>query len=182
MGPARLKLSEFDRRTLDLSWEWFKNEELRRLTMTPAFTRDQQLEFFRSIPSRKGYLIWSIDLVGWGPIGAAGLKNCRSCIAEYWGYIGPSQFWGCGLGGELMALIERKAISLGLKELELRVYRSNVRALRLYSKRGFVAVEPVDDSGQIRMWKSLVEFHESSHVGLVDENQSVQLERIRALG
>lgn len=81
-----------------------------------------------------------------------------------------------------MALIERKAISLGLKELELRVYRSNVRALRLYSKRGFVAVEPVDDSGQIRMWKSLVEFHESSHVGLVDENQSVQLERIRALG
>ena len=80
--PGRLTFSRFDERFLEKSWQWLRDPEVKRLTMTPDFTRDQQLSWFRGLPAKKDYLIWGL-LCDEIPIGAMGLKNVTETEAEY---------------------------------------------------------------------------------------------------
>jgi RimJ/RimL family protein N-acetyltransferase len=132
-----VRLVPFDRRFLDRSWEWLQDEETKRLTMTPDFTRQDQQRFFDSLPTRSDYRIWGVVLAGCEPIGAAGLKNVAGGSAEYWGYIGDKSLWGQGLGGEMLVAVEAEARRLGLTELVLQVATDNVRAMRAYENSGF---------------------------------------------
>ena len=122
---------------LDKSWIWLNDPEIRELTMTPPFTREEQQRFFHSLPERSGYNVWGVSLAGYGVIGAAGLKNQSDSIAEYWGYIGERQLWGSGLGRKLIAAVESEARALGIIALFLKVARTNERAIALYMKMGF---------------------------------------------
>ena len=142
---SMLSLSSYDRACLDRSWEWLRDPEIRALTMTPEFTREDQLHFFESLPTRSGYHIWGLSLDG-RPVGAAGLKNVRGACAEYWGYLGERDCWGKGLGKQLMLLIEAEARKLGLSSLDLRVLATNSRAISLYLKMGYV--ETTLDAGE----------------------------------
>ena len=141
----QLMLVPYDRRYLDLSWDWLADPETRALTMTPEFTREDQSRFFEALPERSDYRLWGIELVGDGPIGAAGLKRIRPGIAEYFGYIGEKRLWGRGLGALLLAAVEGEAIGLGLDALDLTVARDNARAIRLYEKHGYRVTETHDD-------------------------------------
>ena len=125
---------------LDKSWIWLNDPEIRALTMTPHFTREEQRLFFESLPNRNGYHVWGVSLDGYGVIGAAGLKNQCDAVAEYWGYIGEKQFWGAGLGPQLIEAVEANARTFGIQELFLKVSRDNERALALYRKKDF----PID--------------------------------------
>ncbi|EIZ9628650.1 GNAT family N-acetyltransferase, partial [Cronobacter sakazakii] len=80
----RITLTSYDREFLDLSWIWLQDPEIKKLTLTSDFTREQQLQFFHSLKERKDYLIFGIQL-GTRKIGVAGLKNIKNDIAEYWG-------------------------------------------------------------------------------------------------
>ena len=135
-------LVPYDTRFLDLSWNWLNDPEIKALTMTPAFTREQQREFYESLGARNEYRIWGIELVGEGPIGAAGLKNPRGDSIEYWGYIGDKRYWGKNLGKQILELLQAKARQRGFRELYLNVSRMNLRAISLYQKFGFV-VDPL---------------------------------------
>ena len=141
----QLMLVPYDRRYLDLSWDWLADPETRALTMTPEFTREDQSRFFEALPERSDYRLWGIELVGDGPIGAAGLKRIRPGIAEYFGYIGEKRLWGRGLGALLLAAVEDEARGLGLDALDLTVARDNARAIRLYQKHGYRVTETHDD-------------------------------------
>ena len=141
----QLMLVPYDRRYLDLSWDWLADPETKALTMTPEFTREDQSRFFEALPERSDYRLWGIELVGDGPIGAAGLKRIRPGIAEYFGYIGEKRLWGRGLGALLLAAVEGEAIGLGLDALDLTVARDNARAIRLYQKHGYRVTETHDD-------------------------------------
>lgn len=88
----RITLTSYDREFLDLSWIWLQDPEIKKLTLTSDFTREQQLQFFHSLKERKDYLIFGIQL-GTRKIGVAGLKNIKNDIAEYWGYIGEKDLW-----------------------------------------------------------------------------------------
>jgi RimJ/RimL family protein N-acetyltransferase len=116
-----VRLVPFDRRFLDRSWEWLQDEETKRLTMTPDFTRQDQQRFFDSLPTRSDYRIWGVVLAGCEPIG----------------YIGDKSLWGQGLGGEMLVAVEAEARRLGLTELVLQVATDNVRAMRAYENSGF---------------------------------------------
>lgn len=133
----RLRLVPFDRAILDRSWTWLSDPELKRLTMTPDFTREEQLRFFDALPRRRDYLVWGVELPGEGPIGVAGLKHLDPPGAEYWGYIGEKWHWGRGLGKQMLSLVEQEARSRGLTRLRLRVARDNPRAIRLYERQGW---------------------------------------------
>lgn len=148
-----VRLVPFDRPFLDRSWEWLRDQETKRLTMTPDFTSEDQQRFFNSLPTRSDYRVWGVVLAGGEPIGAAGLKNVTGGSAEYWGYIGEKPWWGQGLGGEMLAAVEAEARKLGLAELVLRVAADNVRAVRAYEKSGFQVAE--DQAGVLTMSKSL---------------------------
>ena len=121
---------------LDKSWEWLNDPEIKALTMTPDFTREQQLSFFESLPERKNYWIRGIAEDGI-PAGAMGLKHITDHDAEYWGYIGEKKFWGKGIGSFMIGEAIKKAKLLGLRQLYLHVDPQNERAKQLYIRKGF---------------------------------------------
>lgn len=133
-----ISLQTYDRTCLDKSWAWLNNPEIRELTMTPVFTREDQLRFFEQLPYQTDYKIWSVVLDNSELIGAAGLKNHRGKLAEYWGYIGEKQYWNKGLGRRLLRAVEEKAQELGFGDLDLKVSTANVSAIALYKKSGYV--------------------------------------------
>ena len=122
--------------------------------MTQDFTREEQLRWFARLPERSDYLIWGLSCDGI-PIGALGLKNIIGDKAEYWGYIGDRAYWGTGLGGEMMHFILDKSRELGFSELYLKVHRDNARAVRLYTRFGFITTGERDNVLDLR--KSLRE-------------------------
>jgi RimJ/RimL family protein N-acetyltransferase len=134
-GPP-LRAVEYDERFLEMSGRWLRDEEVRRLTMTPPFTHEQQRAWFAGLKGRDDYFVWGIELDG-APIGAFGIKNIEGRAGEYWGYIGEKSCWGRGVGSWLMEEARRRALALGLEQLYLRVWRENVRAIRLYTRFGF---------------------------------------------
>jgi len=153
LAPTSLELTTFDLRCLELSWEWLNDPEIRRLTMTRVFTRNEQMEFFDNLQERKDYIAWGIMLNENEIVGAAGLKNYRGGLAEYWGYIGKRQYWGKGLGPHLIAAVEKKARALGFSDLDLKVGADNKRAISLYEKAGFVVDATAIPTNCLRMIK-----------------------------
>lgn len=149
----KVTLVPFDIACLEKSWRWLSDREIAELTMTPAFTREEQWQFFASLPKRDDYLIWGVSLGDIGVIGAAGLKNHRGRLAEYWGYIGEREYWGKGIGRHMIAAVEGKARTLGFSELDLKVGAGNKRAISLYRKVGFVIDKLESTSGCLRMFK-----------------------------
>ena len=131
-----LSLVEYTEEFLELSWLWLSDPEIKELTMTPDFTKKQQLNFFKNIKSRSGYFIYGVSIDG-VKVGACGLKNISANEGEYWGYIGDKKYWGYGHGKEIINLCIQKAKDLGLKKINLKVAVSNERAIRLYRKYGF---------------------------------------------
>lgn len=153
--PGRLSFSCFDERFLERSWHWLQDGEIKRLTMTPEFTREQQRQWFERLPEMKDYLIWGL-LCDSAPIGAVGLKHITGNEAEYWGYIGERDYWGTGLGAEMMKFIFGKAKALALQQLYLNVHKDNARAVGLYTKAGFRTVG--ESAGVLKMRTSVADF------------------------
>lgn len=132
-----LTVVEYDRRFLVASWEWLNDEEIRALTNTPIFSRDDQERWFESLASRTDYLVWGVELDG-EPIGVFGLKNIASDAGEYWGYIGQKVLWGRGIGRWIIERALERAAAANLRRLYLKVVPTNTRAIRLYRDMGFV--------------------------------------------
>jgi RimJ/RimL family protein N-acetyltransferase len=135
--PLDLRAVSYDRRFLEKSWMWLQDPELQRLTMTPPLSRETQERWFASLPGRIDYKIWGIETKE-EPIGAVGIKNIAGASGEYWGYIGEKSYWERGIGRWMIALAVQYARQAGLRQLTLRVSRANERAIRLYSRCGFV--------------------------------------------
>lgn len=57
-------------------------------------------------------------------------------------YLAP-EVQGRGMGQELLREVKRAAVSVGCRELELRVNKGNTRALRAYHRAGFATVDSV---------------------------------------
>ena len=137
-----IRLRPYCENYLEKSWGWLRDPEVKTLTMTPDFDRDDQRRFFDGLAHRSDYKIWGVELAGAGPIGAAGLKNIAGGSAEYWGYIGEKSAWGQGLGKQMLAAIEAKAAAIGIDHLYLNVTRENLRAIALYERAGYVTDNP----------------------------------------
>ena len=152
----QLTFTRFDERFLEKSWHWLQDPELKRLTMTPDFNREQQRRWFSHLPQAKDYLIWGL-LCDDTPIGALGLKHITKETAEYWGYIGERDYWGSGLGSQMMRFALGEAKRLELRGLYLVVHRENPRAIALYQKHGFQPV--AENAGVLRMQLSLDDVH-----------------------
>ena len=134
----RISLQTYNIACLDKSWIWLNDPEIRELTMTPVFTRENQIEFYEQLTQRTDYLIWGVILDKSELIGAAGLKNHRGTLAEYWGFIGEKKHWNKGLGRQLIETVEQQARDFDFTDLDLKVSASNQRAIGLYEKVGFV--------------------------------------------
>ena len=133
-------LVPFDTIFLETSWGWLQDDELRKLVDTPLPTKAQQYCWFETLSQRSDYHIWGV-LYNDKPVGVTGIKNIQNSTGEYWGYIGNKIYWGKGIGNTMIQLTIAAAQSLQLKQLTLTVLRTNQRAIKLYTKNGFVQTQ-----------------------------------------
>ena len=129
-------LVDFSPEFLKLSWAWLNDEEIKKLTNTPSFTLEDQLDWYSSIGGMSDYLIWGIE-VDSKKVGACGLKNITKVDCEYWMYIGEKDYWGKGIGAIIFLMITKKAKELKLKSIWLQICRSNIRAINLFTRMNF---------------------------------------------
>lgn len=133
-------LVEYDREFLSKSWIWLNDPEMKALTLTPDFSKEEQLTFYDNLQGRKDYWIRGVIENGI-PIGAMGLKNITAQKAEYWGYIGDKSYWGKGIGVFMLNAAINQAKILKLAQLHLIVSNENLRAKALYLNNGFQLLE-----------------------------------------
>lgn len=147
-GGPTLRAVRYDERFLERSWEWFQDEELRRLTMAPVFTREGQREWFERLPHRDDYLIWGVEADG-VPIGAFGYRGVADGKGEYFSFIGEKAYWGGGIGTWMMTTAVDLGRERGLRRLMTKVSRENERARRLSLRCGYLPVEGGDEAVEI---------------------------------
>lgn len=134
-----LTLVEYKENILEKSWIWLNDPEIKELTQTPNFSKDDQENWFKTLETSENYFIKGLkyhDEI----IGVAGLKHIDKNIgtAEYFGYIGEKKYWGNGLSKEILTLILAEAKNqFQLKSVYLKVSCNNVRAIRAYENFGF---------------------------------------------
>jgi RimJ/RimL family protein N-acetyltransferase len=134
--PMKIDHIAYTRETLDLSSTWLRDPEIKALTSTPAFSREDQIKWFEGLPAREDYRAWTVRANS-NPIGAFGIKNILAGSGEYWGYIGEKHHWGKGIGRHMLCAAVEEAKRIPLKTLLLRVHYSNFRAINLYIAYGF---------------------------------------------
>lgn len=134
----------FDDIFLKYSWAWLNDPEIKLLTNTPDFSKEDQANWYDKIQGECEYLIWGIEADS-EKIGVCGLKSFTVVDCEYWGYIGNKSYWGKGIGLQIMKAMEKKAKSLKLNSIWLKVIKDNERAIKLYHKNGFVIEESKND-------------------------------------
>jgi RimJ/RimL family protein N-acetyltransferase len=137
-GEAKIALhiSSISADFLELTWRWLNDPEIKALTDTPDFTREQQFAWFRGLASKTDYLIWGVWIDG-APAGVFGLKNISEGSGEYWGYIGEKEHWGKGVGTWMMSQALALASDIGISRLYLKVLKTNLGAICLYKKMQF---------------------------------------------
>ena len=155
MTTATIHLEPYDRTYLDLSWDWLADPEIKALTLTPGFTREQQQAFFAALPGRADYKIWGIASDDGDKIGAAGIKHIDGANGEFWCYIGVRAYWGRGIGGRILELCEEKARGLGVEKLIMIAAANNVRSVRAFEKMGFVLDLVDPGAGLIQLSKQV---------------------------
>jgi len=137
MNKIEIQFVAYDKVFLNKSWNWLNDSEIRKLVMSPKFTKEQQIQWFNSMNEHEDYLIWGI-ICEKVPIGVCGLKNITKNEGEYWGYIGEKSYWGKGIGKIMMNMVIDKAKEVKLKKVYLKVNKLNIRAIKLYNKSNFI--------------------------------------------
>lgn len=134
-----LQCIDYNEEVLEKSWNWLNDPEIKRLTGTPDFTKEDQRNWFQKLDSMDNYYIKGLSFEG-NIIGVAGLKKIdrQTKNAEYFGYIGEKEFWGKGLSTTILTQILSYAKKeLHLESLYLNVIPENIRAIRAYENFGF---------------------------------------------
>ncbi|ELH8888564.1 GNAT family N-acetyltransferase [Vibrio cholerae] len=144
MPDKKIKFVEYNEHFLIKSWEWLNDPEIKKLTLTPDFTKEQQKTFFKNIPQRTNFKIWGVKY-GDESIGVVGLKNITSYDAEYFGYIGEKNYWSMGIFKFFFYHVINECKILQLSKLYLHVDPFNERAVKAYLKSGFYEVNKLND-------------------------------------
>lgn len=132
----KIEFVPYDVDFLVKSLKWLNEPEIKQLTLTPDFNQEDQKKWFDSLPQKTDYYIWGIRYET-EAIGVCGMKNVTEFDAEYWGYIGEKAHWNKGIGTFMLDFIFQEAKNKHLKEVYLKVWKDNQRAIKLYSKYGF---------------------------------------------
>ncbi len=138
-------LLPFDEAALPLVREWINDEEVRRGTGTESPVTDwEHRRWYESVmadPAQRVFLIAQGKRNEAHAVGALGLRgiNWRSRHAEYWIYLGDRLARGKGLADEASRLLLQFAFAtLGLHRVFLQVNVTNLPAISLYRRLGFV--------------------------------------------
>ena len=128
---------EYNELFLNKSWEWLNNPLIKKLTNTSDFSKENQIVWYNSLKNREDYFVQGVK-VGQTPVGVWGFKNIMAGRAEYFGYIGEINFWGRGIGKNMLKQAIKVANYRGIKTIYLTVLKDNLRAISLYKYFNFI--------------------------------------------
>lgn len=141
----QVEFVEYSLLFLEKSWEWLNDPEIKYLTNSSTFSKEDQLKWFHSLSDKSDYKIWGI-VDSKKPIGVFGLKNITDNDAEYWGYIGEKEYWGKKIGELIIKRVIEIAKEMNLQLLYLKVIPENKRAIKLYENMNFVCTRNENNS------------------------------------
>ena len=142
---VEVEFREYDRETLDKSWEWLNDPETKELTMIGDFDREYQLKWFEGLKDRKNFYIRSVICKG-EIIGACGLKKITNEDGEIWGYIGEKKYWGKTVGAQMMEHIIQYAQSLNLSSIYAVYLKTNRPSIKTSKRFGFVYEKDINEN------------------------------------
>ena len=148
----KVDIIEFDESFLERSWFWLNDTDIKLLTNSPDFTREEQYKWFLRIKQSNDCLAFGVAADS-KPVGACGLKNITETDCEFWGYIGEKTHWGRGIGRIMLEQMQALAQKKGLRSIWLKVVKSNKRAINLYERQGYRVYE--ESETMIRMCKMI---------------------------
>lgn len=137
-----MKLVPFGKQHFKNSRLWLNDREVCRLfnRIYQPLTIDFQKRWYQRLLKEKTQLILAIE-AGKDYIGNIGLKNIDyfNKKAEYYIFIGNKNYWGKGIG----TIVTKKFLNyikkhLKLNKIYLHVDQSNLVAIKLYKKIGFI--------------------------------------------
>jgi len=142
----------FDETYLDASYEWLKDPEMARLTMSQALTREEQRAWYEGLAGRDDYAIWGIEYEG-RPVGVMGLKKIDHADggAEYFMYLGDTSVWGRGLARWASDEIRAEARSRGLSYVWGLIGKHNTRSREVHEHLGFRIVGEQDGRWRVEL-------------------------------
>ena len=150
------KLEKFSYKNVRRTYKWIHNAGLTDSFMlkTPPPGIKQHCEYWRTVMNDFSQIVYAI-YSGENYVGNCGIKNidvANGCV-ELWIYLGCDVFRGIGIGSSSMSLLEeeiRKIIPNGISYLH--VLKSNITAINLYLRQGFVfSDKPIDKAWQNRV-------------------------------
>lgn len=141
---VEVEFQEFGFETLEKSWEWLNDPEIKRLTNTPDFDRDDQVEWFNGLSSRTDYYIQSVSCNG-VIVGACGLKKITTHDAELWMYIGEKAYWGKTIGIQMLEHVIEYARLINLNSIYGKYMKFNHSSINLGKRFGFVYERDISD-------------------------------------
>ena len=142
----RIRLRACERSDLQQFAAWLNDPEVRQgLAHYRPFSMVEEERWFENMLERPAdehpMVIEVQDEGNWRAIGNCGLMlfDWRIRMAEAGIFIGEKRLWDQGYGSEAMVLLVRHGFeTLNLNRISLRVYETNLRAIRSYEKVGFI--------------------------------------------
>lgn len=142
---------DFSREVLDKSWEWLNDPEIKELTLTPDLDRESQRVWFQNLKKKNDYYIRSVWL-NEEPIGACGVKNITYTDGEVWYYIGEKNYWGKGVGTQMMQSLIEYARSQNLKSVYAKLHETNAGSYKLCERFDFKKESEIDKIVIMRLY------------------------------
>jgi len=151
----RVRLAPMERSLIPKYVEWLNDPEVTAgLTIHWAITLAGEEAWFDGLIKRDPVEVpLSIQVLNdgnWLPVGNIGFHAVDQIVraSEIGIFIGDKRFWNSGYGTDAMRLMLRYGFgTLNFHRIWLRVYASNLRAIRCYEKAGFVHEGNMRDSG-----------------------------------
>lgn len=115
---------------------------------TQARTADERREWMGARGLRHPVLVALAagDVCGWASLNQFNPRAAYDHVADISVYV-AREWRGRGVGGVLLAALERRARDLGYHKLALAGFPFNAAAVRLYTRRGFVVVGVYHEQG-----------------------------------
>lgn len=132
-----------------------QSHDLRSLEWGGEYTHDRAIiaqTFARTLADASVMLVAEVDS---HLVGQVWLDLAREDAAYLWALRVRARWRGRGVGSQLLETAEQLALDRDFAAIELDVERTNHRARRLYTRRGYLVVRAAGQTGHVRMCKPL---------------------------